>query len=1126
MPVDTLTGALTDRKLHFRLTGPLELWWYMNYDSSRCQSSLSLGNGTAHDFDRQLTVSAEGIRYISPTGQSYDFAPLAYDDAQHALHGYFLRRLSQTSYRLSRHAEPAMEFEFPDGQTTTRLRRLVSGRQRIEFHYNPFNILEAIQDSANRRIRVAEQADRRLSSLTLEGLQGKPDVLLAAYQYDERGNLISATNGQGAGYAFAYDDNNRLMMRRGRKGFKFHFAYDKQGRCIRSVGDDRLYGVALDYVEPGRLTKVMRADLGVWSYHFDAAGRLSRVTDPLGGVEKIIRDELGQAVLDIDANGNTTRTVYDAAGAPVAKYDALGHRIAIPEDPNAPDPLAHRVAANAAEYEYGRLLDVSQIRLPSASQLQAMALPLTAASAVFTRSAEPSNSIVETPFAVRPLAVSWWPEPKLGRIFNEFGKLVGQRDEFGRQRRWTYDASGNAAEYVDFDGSKWFYDKGTWHLPRRIVDPLGAETRYGYATNDQISSFVDAGGTASEYRYDQKDHLIEVRRHGRIRDTYKRDAMGNLVSKNASDGRELLRLEIGFGNLPVKRVLSSGDEHSFQYDKNGRYLVAESKKDKVEFAYDSLGNTIAEKRNGLGIVARFQGWRRPLELLVFDRFPIRHEWKNSGLLAITDPSGKTHHFHFHGNGVVERRYSNGSSETSQYDGLGRCLFKHAQGNKGQQWTRRYHWSGEGKLRQVDDNIRGESRHEYDAAHRLKRRYASGQTEDYVMDQADNLLAKPGLVGAVFAEGNRIAAANGERYSYNDRNHVAGVETAGGVIRYTYDSRDQLVRTDMPTGVWTAEYDALGRRTRKTWAGQTTEFYWYDDQLIAELHADGSLRIYVYADPLALAPFMFLDYASRQDDPASGQQGFVFGDQIGTPCTIESAKGEKTWAADIAPYGSTQIKSDHGQNFDLRFPGHYSDAEIGLHYNRFRYYNPVLGRYLQSDPLGIAGGSNVYAYVVNPLRVSDVRGLDEDEGKAGRQKSDEEGTDKPAPKSEPDLSDLPTDVKYRIAKGDKKGRPFGSPSNPREPTTEELNPRIQNIPAGELASTMDPKHGIHDGQAAGVAPMSNEELIKFRPEDPISGTPKGDGLAQTGGHHRTAEIDRRVKSGEMPADTPVPVLIHD
>ena len=118
--------------------------------------------------------------------------------------------------------------------------------------------------------------------------------------------------------------------------------------------------------------------------------------------------------------------------------------------------------------------------------------------------------------------------------------------------------------------------------------------------------------------------------------------------------------------------------------------------------------------------------------------------------------------------------------------------------------------------------------------------------------------------------------------------------------------------------------------------------------------------------------------------------------------------------------------------------------------------------------------------------------------------------------------------YRINRGDAKGRAFGTPRNPNPPSIDEFNPRMREIRAGdverEIAQT---KHGRFPDQEASIGKLSNEELIRFRIEDPISGTavPSG-GVSVTGGHHRIAEIVRRVGTGDLPADTPVPFLLHD
>ncbi len=88
-------------------------------------------------------------------------------------------------------------------------------------------------------------------------------------------------------------------------------------------------------------------------------------------------------------------------------------------------------------------------------------------------------------------------------------------------------------------------------------------------------------------------------------------------------------------------------------------------------------------------------------------------------------------------------------------------------------------------------------------------------------------------------------------------------------------------------------------------------------------------------------------------------------------------GLVTWAATYHAWGAVREEYDpHGINQPIRFQGQQLDAETGLHYNRFRYYDPILGQYVTQDPIGLVGGSHSYAYVGNdPLNWVDPRGLE-------------------------------------------------------------------------------------------------------------------------------------------------------
>ena len=87
----------------------------------------------------------------------------------------------------------------------------------------------------------------------------------------------------------------------------------------------------------------------------------------------------------------------------------------------------------------------------------------------------------------------------------------------------------------------------------------------------------------------------------------------------------------------------------------------------------------------------------------------------------------------------------------------------------------------------------------------------------------------------------------------------------------------------------------------------------------------------------------------------------------------TTQGEIVWSAVYKSYGNLAIDYQTVPQ-PLRLPGQYFDEESGLHYNRYRYYDPHCARYISQDPIGLAGGENAYSYVANPISRIDPLGL--------------------------------------------------------------------------------------------------------------------------------------------------------
>ena len=209
----------------------------------------------------------------------------------------------------------------------------------------------------------------------------------------------------------------------------------------------------------------------------------------------------------------------------------------------------------------------------------------------------------------------------------------------------------------------------------------------------------------------------------------------------------------------------------------------------------------------------------------------------------------------------------------------------------------------------------------------------------------------------------------------------GNPTSDGTITYRWDAENRLTGATVPGAAGAAattasySYDAHHRRVKKTVGTTTTYFLWSGDTLLAEYSGSGTLqRRYLYAE----------GFAPVQVHDITGTAAAVYDvhiDHLDTPRLLTNSTGTTVWTSHHRAFGKAHTATDPDGDsthvtFPIRFPGQYEDAETGLHYNWHRYYNPSIGRYLSTDPLGQWGGVNLYRYGFNgPMRFFDPNGRD-------------------------------------------------------------------------------------------------------------------------------------------------------
>jgi RHS repeat-associated protein len=207
------------------------------------------------------------------------------------------------------------------------------------------------------------------------------------------------------------------------------------------------------------------------------------------------------------------------------------------------------------------------------------------------------------------------------------------------------------------------------------------------------------------------------------------------------------------------------------------------------------------------------------------------------------------------------------------------------------------------------------------------------------------------------------ASNGNKVT--SWSYMGGDIYSDGVRTYTRDEFDRLaVVTKAGQTVGQYRYDALDRRVYKSTSQGATYFtYAPSGQLLYEQSAQRTVNYVWLAGRLV---GISINHGALQS---------VHTDWLGRPELVTGTSNPTVaWRASNAVY-ERKITLDNIGGLNVFFPGQYYDSETDLYYNWHRYYDASVGRYIQSDPIGLAGGINTYAYAGgNPVGAIDPTGL--------------------------------------------------------------------------------------------------------------------------------------------------------
>ncbi len=692
------------------------------------------------------------------------------------------------------------------------------------------------------------------------------------------------------------------------------------------------------------------------SFEYDKKGNRTSITDALGRISKVLAFDLaGRPLKSQDENGIITEKSYDKAGR-LLKL------------------IRNGLTSSSAYDRAGRL---TKITYPDGTTT---ALTYTAAGKIASIQDAQGNT------------TSYTYDSNGNRLSATLTNATGQVEQSYRK---TYDSLGRLSEFIDAAGQTSSYDYDANNNLTQVTDAKGRETHFAYDTQNRLTQTTDAAGGVTGYSYDSKGNLTQVKAPNGVTTSYSYDSDNLVTAETSADRGTISQTYDASGNV-VSSTDAQGQTTTYSYDLlNRRTKTTWADGTKATYGYDTCSNgigrlcTITDSSGATYYQYNSQGRvTRKDQVIGSTTLTQRYTYSSDGKLQTeTLPSGAVIGYSYNqdqlssvslngqtylsglnynaAQNVTRWQWADGSTNQQTYDSLGR-LQSFTLGDD----TRTLSYDAVSNITGWNDqgaNPQSKS-FSYDVLDRLTNYQASNaanEAQAFEYDANGNRTAKwdqNALTSYLIeANSNRLVSVG---------NNAQQLDVSGNLLNdskhlYTYNAQNRLANVD-GTSYYT--YNASQQRVKKATPQGTTVYAWSKGRVIGEYDANGLAKqetVYVGTTPIATIQ--------------QGKIYRIYTDQLNTPRVITDASGKTLWNWDSTPFGETKPNEDVdgdgiALSYNPRFPGQLYDQETGLHYNYHRDYNPETGRYVQSDPIGLAGGMNTFGYAYqNPYGYVDPDG---------------------------------------------------------------------------------------------------------------------------------------------------------